>query len=170
MELPQLLQLQLQESGQGQRLRREGGYRCGSSSNSDSGAADDACPRHGMGIRVSSVRTRRRSAEPLGQMQLAMSHTHTHTHTHTHHPRASCRPRYHTHTLLFLQCYCLATNHIPQHDSRPCGLHGTQIRDVQMILRMQDQSCLWNVVWRVDDVEGPPIRSAPLGVWRRLQV
>ena len=37
--------------------------------------------------------------------------------------------------------------------------------DVQMIL-----SCLWNVVWRVDDVEGPPIRSAPLGVWRRLQV
>jgi hypothetical protein len=94
-----------------------------------------------------------------------LCHTHTHTHTHTHHPRASCRPRYHTHTLLFLQCYCLATNHIPQHDSRPCGLHGTQIRDV----RMQDQSCLWNVVWRVDDVEGPPIRSAPLGVWRRLQ-
>ena len=81
LELPQLLQLQLQESGQGQRLRREGGYRCGSSSNSDSGAADDVCPRHGMGIRVSSVRTRRRSAEPLGQMQLAMSHTHTHTHT-----------------------------------------------------------------------------------------
>ena len=28
---------------------------------------------------------------------------------------------------------------------------------------------VWNVVWRVDDVEGPPIRSAPLGVWRRLQ-
>ena len=46
--------------------------------------------------------------------------------------------------------------HPPQH------LRG---RDV----RMQDQSCLWNVVWRVDDVEGLPIRPAPLGVWRRLQ-
>ena len=40
--------------------------------------------------------------------------------------------------------------------------------DVQMILR--DHSCLWNVVWRVDDVGCPPIRSAPIGVWRRLQV
>ena len=160
----------------GQGLHREGSSSSGSSSSIGGGATDSRVPGTGwasggpacgLGTRLYNLRASFAVAEPCMPGCTLPCHMHTHTHTIT--PGLHVDPDItHTHFPLSLQCYLC--HHIPQRDSSPCGLHGTQIRDVQMILRMQDQSCLWNVVWRVDDVEGPPIRSAPLGVWRRLQV
>jgi hypothetical protein len=80
-----------------------------------------------------------------------VTHTHIHTYTHTITPGLHVDPDItHAHLSLSLQCYLC--HHIPQRDSSPCGLHGTQIRDVQMIPRMQDQKLAveCGVAWTSD--------------------
>ena len=160
LELLQSLQLQLQESEMGQGLHREGSSSSGSSSSIGGGATDSRVPGTGwasggpacgLGTRLYNLWASFAVAEPCmpGCTLPCHMHTHTHTHTHTITPGLHVDPDItHTHFPLSLQCYLC--HHIPQRDSSPCGLHGTQISDVQMILR--DHSCLWNVVWRVDDV------------------